>query len=53
MSDMKPIVLAYSDGLAFASFEADQVSNQADGTGLIGLTALRLRIRALAGQRKA
>ena len=31
----------------FATFEADQVYNQADATGFIRLNALRLRIRAL------
>ena len=35
----------------FATFEADQVYNQADATGFIRLNALRLRIRALAGKR--
>lgn len=32
---------------AFATFEADQVYQQADATGCIRLNALRLRIRAL------
>jgi argininosuccinate synthase len=32
----------------FATFEADTVYRQADGTGFINLNALRLRIRALA-----
>ena len=61
MGDIKKIVPAYSGGLdtsvigmksrlydpAFATFEADQVYNQADATGFIRLNALRLRIRAL------
>jgi argininosuccinate synthase len=34
----------------FVTFEADQVYNQADATGIIRLTALRRRIRALAGK---
>ena len=36
---------------AFATFEADQVYNQADATGFIRLNALRLRIRALTRMR--
>ena len=32
----------------FATFEADEVYQQADATGFIRLNALRLRIRALA-----
>jgi argininosuccinate synthase len=35
----------------FVTFEADQVYNQADATGFIRLSALRLRIRALASAR--
>jgi argininosuccinate synthase len=34
---------------SFATFEKDQVYNQADATGFIRLNALRLRIRALRG----
>ncbi len=36
----------------FATFEAEQVYQQADATGFIRLNALRLRIRALAQQRR-
>jgi argininosuccinate synthase len=36
----------------FATFEAEQVYQQADATGFIRLNALRLRIRALARQRR-
>jgi argininosuccinate synthase len=35
---------------AFATFERDQVYDQADATGFIRLNALRLRIRALRGR---
>ena len=35
----------------FATFEADEVYDQSDATGFIRLNALRLRIRALRGQR--
>jgi argininosuccinate synthase len=35
----------------FATFEADEVYDQQDATGFIRLNALRLRIRALRGQR--
>ena len=37
---------------AFATFESDEVYNQADATGFIRLNALRLRIRALRDQPK-
>jgi argininosuccinate synthase len=37
----------------FATFEAEQVYQQADATGFIRLNALRLRIRALTQARKA
>jgi argininosuccinate synthase len=36
----------------FATFEEDQVYNQKDAEGFIRLNALRLRIRALVGQKK-
>src|SRR5262249_34976289 len=36
---------------AFATFEEDDVYQQADATGFIRLQALRLRLRALRGQR--
>lgn len=36
----------------FATFEADEVYDQADATGFIRLNALRLRIRALRDQRR-
>ena len=37
---------------AFATFEAEQVYQQADATGFIRLNALRLRIRALTRQKR-
>jgi len=36
----------------FATFEEDEVYDQADATGFIRLNALRLRIRALRDQRR-
>ena len=36
----------------FATFEADEVYDQSDATGFIRLNALRLRIRALADQKR-
>ncbi|MEZ4286833.1 MAG: argininosuccinate synthase [Polyangiales bacterium] len=36
----------------YATFEADEVYNQSDATGFIRLNALRLRIRALAAQKR-
>ena len=47
----KSVVSLYDP--AFATFEADQVYQQADAEGFIRLNALRLRIRALRNQRKA
>ncbi len=52
MTDLN-IVQAYLGGMAFATFGAERISNHADATGLIRATALRLRIRAVAGQRRA
>jgi argininosuccinate synthase len=36
---------------SFATFERDEVFNQADATGFIRLNALRLRIRSLRDKR--